>query len=118
MPKDSEKKQIKDEIAGKVRDVLSDAIEGAGVKNAKGEVGGIAGDRLRSIVERIERLEEEKKAIAGDIKEVYAEAKGTGFDGPVLRVLIKRRKMDPSDRDELDAVLDVYERALGMGSAE
>jgi len=74
-------------------------------------LGGIAGDRLRSFIERIERLEEEKAALLADIKEVYAEAKGTGFDVKILRMVVRRRKMDAAERDELDDLLDVYERA-------
>ena len=78
------------------------------------DVGGVAGDRLRTIIERIERLEEEKKALADDIREVYSEAKGAGFDVKVLRQIIRLRKMDASDRSEMEEVLDVYKRALGM----
>jgi uncharacterized protein (UPF0335 family) len=79
------------------------------------DVGGIAGDRLiKSFVERIERLEEEKKALANDIKEVYAEAKGNGFDTKIMRQVIRLRKMDKDDLDEQDALIDVYKRALGM----
>ncbi len=78
------------------------------------EVGGVAGDRLRTIIERIERLEEEKKALSDDIREVYSEAKGAGFDIKVLRQIIRLRKMDASDRSEMEEVLDVYKRALGM----
>jgi uncharacterized protein (UPF0335 family) len=78
------------------------------------DVGGIAGDRLKSFIERIERLEEEKKALADDIKEVYAEAKGTGFDTKTMRQLIKLRKMDKDDLDEQEALLDIYKAALGM----
>jgi uncharacterized protein (UPF0335 family) len=70
--------------------------------------------QLRSLVERIERLEEEKKAIAGDIKEVYAEAKGNGFDTKVLRKVIALRKKDQAERQEEEAMLDVYLAALGM----
>ena len=76
------------------------------------DVGGVAGERLRSFVERIERLEEEKVALSADIREVYAEAKGAGFDIKVMRQLIKLRKMDKDDRSEMEAILDVYERAL------
>jgi uncharacterized protein (UPF0335 family) len=78
------------------------------------DVGGIAGDRLKSLIERIERLEEEKKALQEDIKEVYAEAKGTGFDIKIMRQIIKIRKMDKDDLDEQETLLDVYKRALGM----
>jgi len=64
------------------------------------EVGGVAADRLRSFIERIERLEEEKAALAADIKEIYSEAKGTGFDIKVIRMIVRLRKMDTSDRQE------------------
>lgn len=76
------------------------------------DVGGVAGERLKSFVERIERLEEEKVALSADIREVYAEAKGAGFDIKVMRQLIQLRKMDKDDRSEMEAILDVYERAL------
>jgi uncharacterized protein (UPF0335 family) len=78
------------------------------------EVGGIAGERLRTFVERIERLEEEKAALAADIREVYAEAKGTGFDVKTMRQLIRLRKMDRSDRQEQEHLLDLYKRAIGL----
>ena len=78
------------------------------------DVTGVSGERLRSFIERIERLEEEKKALSDDIREIYSEAKGTGFDIKVLRQIIKLRKMDASDRNEMEEVLDVYKRALGM----
>lgn len=77
-------------------------------------VGGIAGDHLRSFVERIERLEEEKKGIAEDIKDVYAELKGTGFDPKIVRALIRLRKMEDHDRLEQEEILDLYKRAIGM----
>jgi uncharacterized protein (UPF0335 family) len=78
------------------------------------DIGGIAGDRLRSFVERIERLEEEKKTLSDDIREVYSEAKGAGFDIKVLRRIVQLRKMDSSDRDEMEQILEVYKRALDM----
>ena len=78
------------------------------------DVGGIAGERLKSFIERIERLEEEKKALAADIKEVYAEAKGSGFDTKIMRQVIRLRRMDKDDLDEQETLLDVYKRALGM----
>lgn len=71
-------------------------------------------DQLRSIVERIERLEEEKKTVADDIKEVYAEAKGNGFDTKVLRKVIAIRKRDAAERAEEEAILDLYLTALGI----
>jgi uncharacterized protein (UPF0335 family) len=70
--------------------------------------------QLRALVERIERLEEEKKSIAGDIKEVYAEAKGNGFDTKVLRKVISLRRKDQAERQEEEAMIDVYLAALGM----
>lgn len=78
------------------------------------DVGGIAGERLQSYVQRIERLEEEKKGITDDIKDIYAEAKGTGFDVKIIRQIVRRRKMDRDMRMEHDDLLDVYEQALGM----
>ena len=75
---------------------------------------GVAQDQLRAFVERIERLEEEKQAIAEDIKEVYAEAKGNGFDTKVLRQVIRIRKQDRSERLEQEAILELYLTALGM----
>ncbi len=76
--------------------------------------GGIAGDRLRSLVERIERLEEERKAISNDVKDIYQEAKSAGFDVKVMRALIRIRKQEPADVEEHETLLDVYRRALGM----
>ena len=73
-----------------------------------------AKDQLRSIIERIERLEEEKQALADDIKEVYAEAKANGFDTKTLRTVIRIRKQDTSERQEQEALLDLYLQALGM----
>jgi uncharacterized protein (UPF0335 family) len=78
------------------------------------DVGGVAGERLKSFIERIERLEEEKRALAEDIKEVFAEAKGVGFDIKIMRQVIKLRRMDQDDLDEQEALLDTYKRALGM----
>ncbi len=74
----------------------------------------IAKDQLRSIVERIERLEEEKKAIADDIKEIYAEAKANGFDSKIIRQVVRIRKIDRDERMEQEAMLDLYLHALGM----
>jgi len=75
---------------------------------------GFAKEHLRSFIERIERLEEEKKALADDIKEVYSEAKGTGFDTKVMRQVVRLRKMESADRQEQEAMLDLYLSALGM----
>lgn len=76
--------------------------------------GGIAGDILRSFIERIERLEEEKKGIADDIKDVYAEAKSAGFEPKIMRQVVKVRKMDRTERQEQEALLDVYLHALDL----
>jgi uncharacterized protein (UPF0335 family) len=84
----------------------------AGSDNA--QWGNIAADRLRSLVERIERLEEERKALSSDIKDIYAEAKSAGFDPKVLRQLISIRKKEPAEVEEAETLLDVYRRALGM----
>jgi uncharacterized protein (UPF0335 family) len=78
------------------------------------DTGSIARDQIRSVVERIERLEEEKQAIADDIKEVYAEAKANGFDAKVLRQIVRIRKQDTAERQEQEALLDLYLHALGM----
>ena len=76
--------------------------------------GGVAAERLRSIVERIERLEEERKALGGDIKDIYAEAKSSGFDVKVLRQLIRLRRQEKAEVEEQESLLDVYRHALGM----
>jgi len=84
------------------------------VEKTETKTGGIAAERLRSLVERIERLEEERKALGGDIRDIYAEAKSAGFDVKVLRQLIRIRKQEPADIEEQETLLDVYRRALGM----
>ncbi|MBU6444263.1 MAG: DUF2312 domain-containing protein [Alphaproteobacteria bacterium] len=75
---------------------------------------GFAKDHLRSFIERIERLEEEKAALAADIREVYSEAKGNGFDTKIMRQVVRIRKLDTADRQEQEAILDLYLSALGM----
>lgn len=77
-------------------------------------VGGIAVDRLRSLIERVERLEEEKAGIASDIRDIFAEAKGAGFDTKAMRACIKLRKMNAADRDEQEILLDTYRKALNI----
>jgi uncharacterized protein (UPF0335 family) len=77
-------------------------------------VGGIAASRLRSIIERVERLEEERKALAADIKDIFAEAKSAGFDVKVVRQVIALRKKEPAEVEEQQTLLDLYCRALGM----
>lgn len=78
------------------------------------EIGGIAADRLRTIVERIERLESERDGITSDIKDVYAEAKSAGFDNKAIRAVIKLRKMNAADRDEQEIILETYRKALDI----
>ena len=74
----------------------------------------VAKDQLRSIIERIERLEEEKKTFTDDIRDVYAEAKGNGYDVKALRTIVRMRKQDPADRAEQETILEIYQHALGM----
>ena len=76
--------------------------------------GGIAAERLRNLIERIERLEEERKALTSDIRDIFAEAKSAGFDVKVLRAVIQRRKQEPAAVEEHETLLDTYCRALGM----
>lgn len=78
------------------------------------ETGGIAADRLRSIIERVERLEEERKALADDIKDIFTEAKSAGFDVKTIKKIISLRKQEPSEVEEQETLLDTYRRALGM----
>src|SRR6218665_133463 len=77
----------------------------------------VAQDQIRAFIERIERMEEEKQAIADDIKEIYAEAKGNGFDTKVLRQIVRIRKQDAAERLEQEALLELYMAALGMAVA-
>lgn len=78
----------------------------------------VAAGQLRAYIERIERLEEEKHTISQDIREVYSEAKGTGFDVPTIRTLVRMRKKDEAERQEQEAILDLYKAALGMGALD
>jgi uncharacterized protein (UPF0335 family) len=77
-------------------------------------VGGVAGDRLKQLIERIERLDEEKTGIADDIRDVYAEAKSAGFETKIMRQIIKLRKMDHQKRMEQEELLDLYKSAIGL----
>lgn len=79
-----------------------------------GVSGGVAAGQIKSIIERVERLEEEKTAIAGDIKEIYSEAKSNGYDVKILRQIVRIRKQDTVERQEQEAILDLYLHALGM----
>ena len=75
---------------------------------------GFAAGQLKSLVERVERLEEEKAALTADIREIYAEAKGLGFDTKIMRQVVRIRKLETADRQEQEAILDLYLSALGM----
>jgi len=87
---------------------------GAIEHSKKAKAGAIAGDTLKRYIERIERLEEEKKALSGDIREVYAEAKGNGFEPRIMRKVVSLRRMTAADREEEEALLDVYRQAVGV----
>ena len=76
--------------------------------------GNVAADQLRLFIERVERLEEEKKGIADDVRDVYAEAKAQGYDPKIMRQIVRLRKMQPHDRQEMEAVLETYKAALGL----
>jgi uncharacterized protein (UPF0335 family) len=75
----------------------------------------VSDDQLRLLIERVERLEEEKKGIADDVKDVYAEAKSVGYDTKIMRQIVRLRKMSVQDRQEMEAILDIYKAALGLG---
>lgn len=93
----------------------NDDTPGAGHNS---EVSGVSGGRLRSFIERVERLEEEKTTIAVDIREVYSEAKAHGFDPKIMRQIVRLRKMDKADREEQEMLLDIYMQSLGMKMLE
>ena len=86
----------------------------AAVKEQEAPATRFAIDQLKSIIERIERLEEEKKAISDDIRDVYAESKGNGFDVKALRQIVRLRKQDPNERQEHETIVETYMQALGM----
>ncbi len=93
--------------------IMEPSPPGAG-HNSEPPLGRPDHDQLRSLIERIERLEEEKKALAEDIKDVYAESKGNGFDVKAIRTIIRLRKQDPNERQEEESILETYLQALGM----
>jgi len=99
---------------------MTDETPGVGHNGAPDEpklevkAGGIAVDRLRSLIDRIERLAEERKSLGADIRDIYTEAKSAGFDTKVLRTLVKLRSMEPADVEEQETLLDVYRHALDM----
>jgi len=88
-------------------DIIKEADE-------KNDIGGIAVERLRSLVERVEHLEEEKKALSSDIKDIFAEAKSAGFDVKIMREIIRLRRMNAADRDEREYLLDLYKKAIDL----
>lgn len=88
-------------------DIIKEADE-------KNDIGGIAVERLRSLVERVEHLEEEKKALSSDIKDIFAEAKLAGFDVKIMREIIRLRRMNAADRDEREYLLDLYKKAIDL----
>lgn len=94
--------------------VDEDEDMGANAAAEAKDVGGVAGKRLRAFIDRIERLEEEKAVMMEDIKEIYAEAKGVGFDAKTIRKIVSLRKMDAEKRRESDELLDLYKTAIGM----
>lgn len=103
-----------EEITGKpVQPTLRAGLSKAD-KQRQDIAGGIAADRLLSIIERVERLEEERKELTGDIKNIFAEAKSAGFDVKVIRQIIRIRAQEPAEVEEQETLLDVYRRALGM----
>jgi uncharacterized protein (UPF0335 family) len=103
-------------VRGETFELNDEQLEEVGQRLRPGHnrTGGIAADQLRSIIERVERLEDEKAGIASDIKDIYAEAKGNGYDVKTLRKVISLRKIDASERNEQEHLLDTYLGALGM----
>lgn len=83
-------------------------------KAGTNRIGGIAADALRQLIERIERLEEEKKALAADIRDVYTQAKSQGFDTKIIRQIVRLRKLEEHEREETEQLLDLYKAAIGM----
>jgi uncharacterized protein (UPF0335 family) len=75
---------------------------------------GVTGAQLKSIIERVERIEEERKELGADVREIYSEAKGNGYDPKIIRMIVRLRKMNPADRAEQEAILDTYMSAIGM----
>jgi len=104
------------EQIGKVLEIKEDKEEPVlpCVAEKDKEIGGIAVDRLRSLIERIERLEEEKKDLQADIRDIFAEAKSAGFDVKIMRMILKLRKMNVADRDNEEVMLETYKKALDM----
>lgn len=111
-----DEKTIEDKNLGKVLNRKDDPAQPvmAPVAEKDVEVGSIAVDRLRSLIERIERLQEETKALASDIRDIFSEAKSAGFDVKIMREILKLRKMNAADRDEQEFLLETYRKALDI----
>lgn len=92
----------------------TERVKRDGVPSPEAPATRFAKDQLKAIIERIERLEEEKKGIGDDIKDVYSEAKSAGYDAKIMRQIVRLRKMKPDDRREMDMLLDTYKAALGI----
>lgn len=97
-----------------IEDTPHSSVTKAAINGDAKDVGGVAGQRLKRFFERIERVREEKKALAEDEKEIFAEAKSVGFDAPTMRKVLKLREMDAEKRREADELLDLYKSAIGM----
>ena len=93
---------------------IAPKIESTGNDNDPKDVEGVGGQRLKAFIERVERLEQEKSDLAEDIKEVYAEAKATGFDTKTMRKIVSLRKMDSDKRQEEEHMLELYKKAVGL----
>lgn len=106
--------QEKTETAQAIIDAPHSSVSRAAINGNAEDVGGVAGQRLKAFIERVERLEEEKSGIAEDIKDIFAEAKGVGFDTKTIRKIIRLRKMDKEKRREEEEILELYKSALGL----
>lgn len=113
MPKSIALRDPDDETDDDADDARSE-ITGKRGKGKARDVGGVAGQRLRAFLERIERLEDEKKGLGDDIKDIYGEAKGVGFDTRIMKRVLKLRKMEPDKIREEDELLELYKSAIGM----
>lgn len=107
-------KALKSETAQEIEEAPHSTVIKAAVAGLADDVGGVAGKRLLSFIERVERLEAEKAEMAEDIKEVYGEAKANGYDPAIMRKVIRERKMDADKRQEQEYMLGVYRTAIGM----
>lgn len=103
------------EVAQKIKEAAKNAeMENSHVEPEESEIGSESAEQLQRFIERIERIEEEKAGLSADVKDIYTDAKGSGFDPKVMRQIIRMRKMDQRDIDEEEALLHLYKQALGM----